>query len=302
MGCGIEIVSAVWLNVFLALLIVFMLATLLYMLGNFLKKEEYIAMAKTEYYNFIVTFALVFSFTAIVGIANELSCPNDQPDLFTQAIEKINNIMYSEIYPMLRTLFQIMFEASGLSNTTILYDKGDIKFTPMAGLKYFHTSLNVVSFILESVFASLYIQSFLLAILKETAFSILVPVGIFLRAFPITRDAGTILMSLSFSLYTIYPYLYVFSLDVYASEIRPYFTYSELSRSIYSYGLIGDFATKVESVLFYALTFATYSSIKEMFYDIGAHLFIAVIIPSLAIILTVAMTQSIYKFIKEVTV
>ncbi|MGC8923885.1 MAG: hypothetical protein ACP5H8_00845 [Candidatus Micrarchaeia archaeon] len=47
---------------------------------------------------------------------------------------------------------------------------------------------------------------------------------------------------------------------------------------------------------------ALYSSIKEMFYDIGAHLFIAVIIPSLAIILTVAMTQSIYKFIKEVTV
>jgi hypothetical protein len=142
----------------------------------------------------------------------------------------------------------------------------------------------------------------LLAILKETAFSIVMPVGIFLRAFPITRDAGTMLMALSFSLYTLYPYIYVFSLDVYANEIQPYITYSALSQSIYNLGLVGSFASKVESVLFYSLTFATYTSIKEMFYDIGAHLFIAVIIPSLTIILTVAMTHSIYKFIKEVTV
>ncbi len=301
LSCTTPVIGGlIWQNVFLAMLIMLLIVSLSYMLGNLLRREEYIEFSKRELYNVFVTGALVASFTTIVAIANELSCSTaNGASLFERAVEGMNTVVYSEVYPILRNLFMMMLEISALSNMTVV--TFSIKFNPLGGLKYFYTSLNVVSFILESVFASLYIQSLLLIVLKETAFSITMPVGIFLRAFPMTRDAGTFLMALALSLYTIYPYIYVVSLDTYKAVITQ-ITYDDIASGIHTTPSIWTkFFSGVENKIFYVLTAFNYDGIRDMFLSLGGHLFLAIAIPALAIILSVAMANSILKFIKEVS-
>jgi hypothetical protein len=302
-GCTFVLFGTIWANIFIAMLLSLIVAALIYMVGNIVRKQEYIEFSKGELYNFFITGALVLSFSAIILFATELSCPQaGQGDLFTQALVKISTILYGSVYTTLKNLFQIMLEISTLSNMVVEY--GGIKFNPFGGLRYFYTSLNVVSFIMESVFASLYIQMVALMVFKEIALTIMFPIGIFLRALPMTRDAGTFMMVLAFSLYTVYPYIYVVTLEAY-DKIQESATYDNLTRSFYSntgavYGAYKAFQT-VENGLFWGLTFANYSSIRNMFLELGGQLVIALVIPAIAILLTTAMVSSMMKFIKEVT-
>lgn len=299
-SCTASIFGSVWANIFIALTISLLVAALAYMFGNLLKREDYIEFGKTELYNFVITFVLVLSFSSIALFAMELSCSPTAggTDMFEQALSSISTILYGSVYSVLRSLFQIMLEISALSNLSLTFS--GVKLSPLAGLRNMYTSLNVVSFILESVFASLYIQNILLMVLKETAFTFMFPVGIFLRALPITRDAGTFLMALSFSLFTIYPYIYVVSLDAY-SQVQSQMHYDSIVRTIHhTPGFTYTTAKAVDDTIFYVLTAFNYKSVRDMFITLGGHLFLALVIPAIAIILSVAMTSSIVKFLKEV--
>lgn len=297
-ACSLIIIGAIWQNISIALALVLLLAALIYMIGNFARKEEYIEHSKSELYNFAVTLALVLSFAGIAALANDLSCADSGNTLFDLAMDRMNSILNSDIYPVLRSLFMIMLEVSAFSNMAVSFS--GVKFTPLGGLKYFYTSLNVVSFVMESVFASIYIQMLLLAIFKETAFSVIMPVGIFLRAFHMTRDAGTFLIALSFSLYTLYPYLYTVSLEA-LDDIRDKLTLDEIVRDAsHTYSFFDSFRA-VEDYTFHGLTYAQYPTLKSMMFDFGRHLFSAVALPALTIILSVALTNSLMRFIKEVS-
>ncbi len=301
MSCAYMFINSIFGNIFLATLIVFLFSTLVYMIGKLFNRPEYVEYAKTEYYNFFVTLALVFSFASIAGIAMQLSCSPNGADLFDQATSRLSNIIYGEIYPTLKNLFQIMLESSFISNFTINFSKGEISFVPGAGFKYFYASINVVSYILEVMFASIYIQSFLMVILKHTAFTILFPIGIFLRAFPMTRDAGTYIMALIFALYVAFPYFYVVSLDAY-DQMTNLHTYESFSEEMYhSPTLISSYSRAVENAIFFMISAASYASIREMFFNIGAYLFIAVSVPALSIILSISLATSLIKFLKEVS-
>ncbi|MEM3364364.1 MAG: hypothetical protein QXS93_02530 [Candidatus Micrarchaeia archaeon] len=300
-SCALVFIDGIWANIFIALTISILISALAYMLGNLLKREDYVEFGKTELYNFVVTFAIVFSFTTIVVFATELSCSQangQNVDLFQQVLEKMNNILYGSVYATLRNLFQIMLEISVFSNMSLSFS--GVKIMPLAGLKNIYTSLNVISFIMESVFASLYLQSILLMILRETAFTFIFPVGIFLRALPITRDAGTFLMAVSFSFFTMYPYIYVISLDAY-SHVQQQIQYEQVISSIHhTPDKAYSFFKSVEDNTFYALTAFNYKSLRDMFLVLGGHLFLALVVPAIAIVMSTAMASSIIKFLKEV--
>ncbi|MCX8205783.1 MAG: hypothetical protein N3H30_00980, partial [Candidatus Micrarchaeota archaeon] len=294
-----------------ALALMIVVAALLYMLGNLFRREEYVEMSKRELYNVAVTITLAFMFTGIVAFANEASCSasSDGKPIFDTAIAGMNKVMYGELYPMLRSLFQIMLEISALSNFSMQLIGA--KFQPLAGFRYLYTSLNVVSFIMESMFASLYLQSMLLVLLKSTAMTIVFPIGIFLRTFPLLRDAGTFLMVVAFSFYTVFPYIYVASLGI-VDNVKDKMTYEKITEEFgHSYDSCSGLETaacylflaskKFEDASFWALTAANYTSIRNMFVSIGNHIFLGVVMPALAVILSVAMSQSIIRFIKEVT-
>jgi len=302
MSCSLVILETIWANVFLAMLLSLLIAALIYMVGNLIRKQEYIEFSKSEMYNFLVTGALVISFLGIVAIVNEISCPNSSASLFDQAVSGMSTILYDSVYRTLRNLFQMMLTVSTLSNMVVEFS--GVKFNPFGGLRYLYTSLNVVSFIMESVFASLYIQLIALVVFKEIALSIIFPVGIFLRAFSLTRDAGSFLMALSLSLYTVYPYIYVVSLDAYKT-VQQDITYDKLTSGFYHSGGFAYSAynvfSKIENTAFWGLTFFNYYGMRAMFLDLGGQLVLSLVIPAIAILLSTALVSSLMKFIKEVT-
>ncbi|MCX8200182.1 MAG: hypothetical protein N3G76_01810 [Candidatus Micrarchaeota archaeon] len=300
-SCAVVFIGSIWANILIALTLSILISAFAYMIGNLFKHENYIEFGKTELYNFIITSALVLSFTTLAMLAMEISCSQENgtsANLFQQALEKMNTILYGSVYATLKSLFQIMLEISVFSNMSLSFS--GVKMMPLTGLKNFYTSLSVISFILESVFASLYLQAILLMVLKETAFTFIFPVGIFLRALPITRDAGTFLMVVSFSLFTIYPYIYVVSLNAY-SLAHQEMQYDKIMSSLHhTPGFLYKSTKAIEDGTFYALTAFNYPSMRDMFIELGGHLFLALVVPAIAIVMTTAMTSSIIKFLKEV--
>lgn len=310
-GCSFTVLGGIGPAIMASLALMIVVAGLLYMLGNMFRKEEYVEMSKRELYNVAVTIALAVMFTGIVALANELSCADaGGKPIFDRAIDGMNKVIYGDVYPVLRSLFEMMIEISALSNVSIKIIA--FKFQPFAGFRYLYTSLNIISFIMESTFASLYLQSMLLALLKATAMTIVFPMGIFLRTFPMLRDAGTFLMALAFSLYTVFPYIYIVSLDVY-DDVRDQMRYDEITRDfLHSYdscsGFFGTLACyimegsrKFENASIWVLTAANYVGLRDMFLSIGGHLFVGLVVPAISLILTIAMAQSVIRFIKEVT-
>ncbi len=292
----------------LGILLSLVVSTIIYMVGKAIKRD-YVELAKIELFNASVNVIIIASIALIVAAANVITCSVQGGSLFDLAIDHIYNVIYNIIYPMLETLMYIMSTSSFLQNLTL--DMKAVKLNPLAGLSAFTSSINVVSFILETAFASLYIQSFLLLLFKEVAMVVLLPLAIALRAFPYMRDAGNFLIGLVFSLYIVYPFFYVYMYDVFLNDIHNQLDYDNIDkivrnnimRSPSMFSKIVSFfdAYSIDNLAIWGMSLANYSSLRDLVFGMGAVLFVSVAVPALNIILTVSIGVSISRFLKEVT-
>jgi hypothetical protein len=66
-------------------------------------------------------------------------------------------------------------------------------------------SLTAAMFTTSTALADTYAQEYLLSLARNYAFSILIPLGLFLRCFKVSRAAGGSLIAIGFGFYTVFP-------------------------------------------------------------------------------------------------
>lgn len=83
--------------------------------------------------------------------------------------------------------------------------------------------VNAIHFLLQNIsflFIAVYFQKALLVFIKSTMLAYFLPVGIVLRAFPLTRGAGALLMGIAIGLYFFYPLAFTLVLAANAGQLQ----------------------------------------------------------------------------------
>ncbi len=316
MACSIYDPSAFGLGElsYFGILLSILIVAITYMFGKLIKRE-YEELAKLEMFNSIMSSLLLILSVSLVGLSNVIACQLYWMPIIDGAVNQIYKVIYTESYPMLETMMIASATGSALESLTL--DMKSITVQPLAGLNAFISSLNIASAILETTFASLYTQALLLLLYKEIAFTIFLPLGLALRSFPKLRDPGNFIISLTFTLYLIYPFLIYYSYNVYDTDIKNSVEYDQYVREVYQqtqaknwidYGKsLGAWIMRnIDSLNIYnigiaGLTVFKYKTLQGLIFGMGRVLFLTVAIPSLAIIISVSTGMAVTRFLKEVT-
>lgn len=289
-------------GIFLFLSVVVGLITVIiavaYMAGSALKQESYTNFAKRELYNLAISLLLLALFMPFISTLNILSCVNDV-SIFDSNINRMDGVLYGELYPVLNNLYKMSIMHQSASAFKLSFGAGTMK--PLGFLKEVSKSLNLIVFIVEIAFMSIYIQSLALAFLKVTAFNVFFPMGILFRAMPYLRSYGNLIIALSISLSTIYPYMYYESMNSYYNVLDA-INFKDKVHAFINPVYLLEGITEIDNSLFYFLSFLSYDGIRDIFFTFGRILFLAVGVPALVLILTVACTSAVNKFLKEIGV
>lgn len=286
----------VLLSVIVGLIIV--ISSLFYMFGSIFNQEKYKSFAKKEFYNLAISLFLMTMFLPIVSVVESVTCDQNNVSLYDFTISRMNSILYGEIYPVLSNVYKMTIWQQGLGGIKVNFGVG--VFKPLGFLNELSKSLSLTNFILEMMFTSIYIQSLALIFLKVTSFNIFFPLGILFRAIPYLREYGNFLMAFSISLSTIFPFMFYISIEAYY-DAKDNLTFEKTIREQFQpYGVFSSAAQTLDDSFFYILSCFKYGSLRDMFFMFGRILFLAVGVPALAIIFTVACTSSISKFLKEI--
>jgi hypothetical protein len=290
-------------NIFFTLALVAGILTLIfsvsYMLGSIFKEEKYKLFAKKEAYNLFLSLLLLILFFPIVTVVESVTCTSHNVSMYDFTINNMENVLYGEIYPIISSLYKISIFQTSVSHLKLSFGAGTFK--PLGFLGDVSKSLNVVSFIMEISFSSIYIQALALSFFKVTAFNIFFPLGILFRGIPLLRNYGSFVIAFSIALSTIYPFIYFISFDAYYGVFSSMNFKDNVNDLFYPKGIFSRIAVGLDNTMFWFLTFAEYNSLRDMFFTFGRVLFLAVGIPAFAIILTFACASSINKFLNRLS-
>lgn len=283
------------LSVVVGLIVV--IISLFYMFGSYFNEEKYKSFAKKELYNLAISLFLLTMFLPIVSIVESVTCDSGV-SMYTYTISRMDSLLYGEIYPVISSVYKMTIMQQSMAGLKIKFGPGSFK--PLRFLNEFSKSLSLTNMIMEMMFTSIYIQSLALAFLKVTSFNMFFPLGILFRGMPYLRDYGNFLLAFSISLSTIFPFMYYVSLQAYYDILSQMNFENSVMDIISPTGWFSSTIQFMDSSAFYFLSFFEYNGLRDMFFTFGRVLFLAVGIPALAIIFTVACTSSISKFLKEV--
>lgn len=293
-------VQTVFLFLAVAVGLIVVIISFSYMLGSIFREEKYKSFAKKELYNLSISMLLLVLFLPFVSVVESVTCASGM-SMYDYTIKGMDNILYGEIYPVLSNLYKMSIQQASLSVLKINFGPGTFK--PLKFLGDISKSLNMVSFIMEMTFTSIYIQSLALSFLKVTSLNIFFPLGILFRALPYLRSYGNFLIAFSISLSTIYPYIYYISLQTYYDVLTSMNFKENVQDVISSKSFLSgtqNLVRVVDDAGFWFLSFFSYNSLRDIYFTFGRILFLSVGIPAMAIIFTVACASSISKFFREI--
>ncbi|MBI4399217.1 hypothetical protein HY570_00570, partial [Candidatus Micrarchaeota archaeon] len=237
-----------------AIVISFLLVGIAYMIAELVKMPELNAWAKNELYESIISTFFLGSVLAVMILLNvfiaavSLSTEDASGPLGVPVVEGGHKILpphfeVAEAYlkevdtRILDTYISLIIadqyiDALGTLTVSAPVDpfavglRVNVGLTPAAGLAMISNTLITVSDTLAIMDVVLIAQSTLLKFIEETMFSIFLPLGIVLRAFPITRRLGSTLIALAITLYVVYP----LTLGINHAVIKAVPTYDNLER------------------------------------------------------------------------
>ncbi len=239
-----------------ALLISMFVVALAYMIAEILKSPQLNAWAKNELSEFIVT-ALILGGLALgltlmntlvfdmTGGLDHFGVANDYLDQMIKAPSLTNagvglaewwqtNIMNSPVEFQKRVgdlnqsyitlwVFEILSGVLGSLITGFILSAGPslaylrIGMSPLAGLSQLTPTILSLMDMVAVLILAFVAQKALLVFFKETMFRLFLPLGIALRAFPLSRKLGSTLIALAVTCYVVYPLTLVMNLGIYDS-------------------------------------------------------------------------------------
>ncbi|VVB73411.1 Uncharacterised protein [uncultured archaeon] len=196
----------------------FAVISFLFMLGRMISKSEFEAMARKELRETLIAIVIA---VAVVGLAG-VSCEGLKAVMtdyapghtqFTYSYEYINLLIYEVGVPSLQSMWLLSYSMKNLK----------LEVTLPAGMNYnMFDALTTYSMVLERMagliftpfIGSLHAQLLLLQFSQAFAITLILPIGMVLRAIPMARTGGSFLIALAFGLYVVLPLMYVVDYDI----------------------------------------------------------------------------------------
>jgi len=211
----------------LALLLSAIMSSLAWMLSSVFESKDLKGWAKKELNEFILTgvlIAILFPLLTIISMLSIAYVGGDPYSLANEFLTKVENELlstYASLFAMkisFATVSQLnlplgpvitLLSASTLNLPAVLAGL----LTWLSGIVIpLGSPFSLVVEPIDSLFSTIqpillafFIQKELLFIIEKTMLSIILPLGILLRAFPLTRRAGSTLMAIAVTAYVIYP-------------------------------------------------------------------------------------------------
>jgi hypothetical protein len=200
----------------MAILVMVMLVALAYMLSKLMHRQEWEAWAKTESYQLVLSCMLALSMIILADTACFASFeiargnPFDISNRFLDSNYRSAVLMIYEMF-ILKTSLEYMagFQILAATNPLIL-------MPAFPGVSAVAQTVNTVIWIVSILAANITVQKIIFEIIQRFAFSVVLPVGLILRVFPVTRDAGSFLIAVAFGFYIVLPLTYVMAYEVMA--------------------------------------------------------------------------------------
>jgi hypothetical protein len=202
-----------------ALLTVTFVCAIVYMFAQFARRPEWEAWSKMQLYHVALSAllaggAVAFSLAAcslsaeVAMNALHLSTPQDP---FQLAQNHLGGMMMGNMRAAISQVISVQVTAEYFAATYVqlggaTFGQG---FAPWPVYRIISGNAQLLSGMIIPFTSSIFAQMIGLQVVQAVAFTIVLPMGILLRAFTITRDAGSFMIAASIGLYIVLPLTYV---------------------------------------------------------------------------------------------
>ena len=193
-----------------------------YMAGNFFNSPQIIAMSKQEAFELINTaliiilfFTFYFLVQGIMGVAS--AGPENIYDKAMEysmiMVQKITKDMFwlAIFNTFIYMLYSAPLRMGGALHMAIHFNLGGI-------LKPLVDGVGTMASLLSFAMGEWIVNLILLCYIKKYMLSLILPIGILLKAFPQTRGGGNALIAISIAFFIIYPFMLVVNYQAYQNE------------------------------------------------------------------------------------
>ena len=182
--------------------------SLVYALHVLLRKPEWYIWIKDEFYQAVVSLAILISVIGVVEILCDVTSSLSglagvSGDPFSIANNYLNDLIWQKTLNLANNIFMLSVYAQ--VSAAYALDLGVVRWFPSAGLRAVAQNLDFLYAIVIGISGSLLLQSIGLQLIRAFAFRIIFPFGIFFRMLPFTRTAGATFIAVALGLYIIYP-------------------------------------------------------------------------------------------------
>jgi hypothetical protein len=270
-GCSIASDYVSWMPIIaIAILAVFLLLAIIFMISRVFGRKEWEALAKTELTQTISASIWVIIITAFAMTSCSVACSMTKDENpFTTSLGYLSGIrgtLESYMNQMIDIARDIRVKAA------TAYWLPGVSVRPYEGCATIANNFETMSMMFAPFIGSILVQQYALSIVQNLAFAVLLPIGVILRIIPYARELGAFLIALAVALYIILPLTYVFASKAMSTVSLP-------TISLQSPGT--DCISQ--------------SKAKEVFDSIGYTLPQAVFFPTLSMIITIACARSLSK-------
>lgn len=197
----------------LVLLILAFITGIVYMLAQLMRRPEWEAWVKIQLYNIAISALLAAGAIWFASLACGISVwvGGGLEDPFTIADNYLNDLFSNNINEAIRQLVIVQISAEYLAATYLQIGSPSfgMGFAPFPVYKVISNNAQLLMNLAMPFASSILAQKIGLEIIHASAFTVLLPVGIFLRAFAVTREAGAFVIAMSIGFFVVLPLTYV---------------------------------------------------------------------------------------------
>jgi hypothetical protein len=296
-------------SMIIALAIMTFAISLIYMASGFFDKQDWRMQMKEEVYQLLMSVLwAVFIFSVAVVVDNLVTMHAVEiagfggpgANSFTIAENYLDKITCVSSMTTLK-LEGLKMGAQYLAGMRSRYYASAWGFSmpTFPGFEVIERGIETTQILITPFTASLFVQIIGLQIVHATAFTVILPAGLLLRIFPMTRDAGSFLMAAAFAFYFILPFTYLINAAIMTQLYQNEFGYAmctggdEVDSKYFVQK--GDF--------FDSLFVQMLPKFNEDFFSFPSHLsyvaFQAVFLPSMNMVLVVTFIRATLKFFSQ---
>jgi len=276
------------------------LLALFYMASQFFKKPEYEAFVSIELYQLAISlliFALIFSTSCFADQMSSEFIGTGQ-DAFAVANSYMQYIWKDIALDAVEKLQALLLLSQWASSVTMRFGASvwGIMIPVFPAMAVVERTVEFLLMLLSPFTASIIVQQVGLQIIRGTMIPFVLPMGVVLRMFPPTRDAGSFFISTALAFQIIFPFTYVMHAQIVKGILIPaaYQNQENFNAVMNTYNAGGAVPYISDYGLF---------DIQNMFWSpltgISFLLLQSLFLPALSITLTVAFIKGFNKFISQ---